>query len=348
MRLSLSPRLEKNHPQAELFFWGTRQTSSIAREFGLFSRIIELDDSSFLRAFYSLLGNLAKIISIRPYWAFDLEMYSKLSSVFCLFTLAINRVGFISDTTRFRKYLHTHLIFFNRFHYVGELYNRMVLDTVPITDMDVFKRDFAKDLQIGFSANPSDTILININSGELFPLRKWPSVNYKTLIERLLDSYDCQIALTGTGNEREDIEKLIETVKHPRKNLIRNMAGVLTLRQLMWLMKECNIFITNDSGPMHLAVLLKIPFVALFGPTHPNHFLPDSRDSFIPIYNNYICSPCVHVLDEEYLPCKGAAPCMSSISIDQVFAAVCRIIERQTGVADIAHKHGSSKAYARD
>jgi len=334
--------LREAHPGARILFWGTCQTSCLAAELGVFSEIIELDDRTLLSSGYSLVKNLLRIWAFRPQWAFDLETYSKLSSVLCLLTLATNRVGFISETTGFRKYLHTHLVFFNRFQYAGDLYAGMVSDSPGILDGPPAAAPPPRGVP-GITADGSvgEMIMININTGELSALRLWPEEKFRSLIERLLDAYPNTIGLIGSEDERERVEALINRLGNGKGRVV-NLAGRLSLRELMEHLGGCALFITNDSGPMHLAVLMGAPLVALFGPTHPVHFLPRGRGVEF-IYKDYICSPCVHVLDEDWLPCGGSAPCMDSINVDDVCAVVSRALRNRPAKAGRKARNGRSK-----
>ena len=123
--------LKSAFPTHEYSSWGTGQTVAIAKELDLFDDFLVLNDRSVYGAAVSLIQNMSKILLFRPRWTFDLEIYSKLSSVLSLWTMSMNRVGFVSDTTKFRKYLQTHLIFFNRFRYVGDLYSSMFHECMP-------------------------------------------------------------------------------------------------------------------------------------------------------------------------------------------------------------------------
>lgn len=343
--------LKKTRPEVRIVFWGTKQTTTLARELGVFSEIVELEDSSFTSAFFSLIKNLIRILRFRPQWAFDLEVYSKLSSVLCLWTLALNRVGFISDTTRFRKYLHTHLMYFNRFRYVGDLYDGMFSMVLPPVREVRRRHDLSGELGI-FIEDAGQTrgqVVININTGELFPLRRWPLEKFRQLVEKMLDEYGHDILLTGSPGERDFVEEFRLGLNHCGARRVRNLAGVLSLREMMGLLKGCRLFITNDSGPMHLAVLMDAPVVALFGPTHPAHFLPAGKLNAVACYHDYICSPCVHVIDSEYLPCRQTAPCMSSIEVPEVYAAVKRLLEASgSGGSKRAGTVVSIKAYERE
>ena len=102
-----------------------------------------------------------------------------------------------------------------------------------------------------------------------------------------------------------------------------NLAGKLTLGGLFALLDEAGCLITNDTGPMHIAWALGTPTVSLFGPVDPNHYgWQGSRVAIL--YKRIYCSPCVHEVDEP--PCGGYNVCMLRIGVDEVVAAVDRIL----------------------
>jgi len=325
--------LKNTFPATKFIFWGSKQTVSLARELNVFHSILELEESSYFASCLSLIRSLRVIWRFRPQWVFDLEIYSKLSSVLSLLTLGMNRVGFVSGTTRFRKHLHTHLYYFNKMHYVGDLYKSMLLGEVPHevkSNMDGFTvaaeySNYAKGLNISASLNDSRRpVIININSGELSSQRKWPPESFSAIINKLLDDYKFEIILTGNADESAMIDNLLAGLSNHGAGRVKNAAGLLTLRELLELLANGRLLLTNDSGPLHLAVLMGTPVVALFGPTHPLHILPERNEKIVAIYHNFICSPCIHVIDS--LPCNGLAPCMRSISVDEVYEKINSIL----------------------
>jgi ADP-heptose:LPS heptosyltransferase len=342
--------VKKRHPHAEIVFWGSKQTVALAKELNVFSSFIELQDESYLGALTSLIRNLISIWKYRPQWTFDLEVYSNLSSVLSLFTLSTNRVGFIKGSTRFRKHLYTHLHYFNTMQYLGDLYRSMLLEyggreQEKGTETNL---DFAEEM--GIQAHGEENarpIIMNINSGELASERRWPIEKFRELIERMLDDYPYDIVLTGTTEEKGLIDALVGQLREPAGKRVRNAGGLLSLRDLLTLFKNCRLVITNDSGPLHLAVLMGTPIIALFGPTHPGHILPAGEKSIVPLYHNYLCSPCIHVMDA--LPCDGTAPCMQSIEVDEVYSAVRKVLDNPQRANDATCRMISgSKVYERE
>ena len=102
-----------------------------------------------------------------------------------------------------------------------------------------------------------------------------------------------------------------------------NLAGQTNLRELMVLMKICSTFLTNDSGPMHMADSLDVPLVALFGSTDPVVTGP-YRQSKQVIQKSVSCAPCFK------RSCPIDFPCMKKIGVNEVVEAV--LIQMQSKV----------------
>jgi ADP-heptose:LPS heptosyltransferase len=96
---------------------------------------------------------------------------------------------------------------------------------------------------------------------------------------------------------------------------IINAAGKTTLLELCALIQSCKVFLTNDTGPMHIAAALNVPLVALFGSTSPELTGPLSDQAVI-IRHPVECSPCF--LRE----CPIDFRCMTSVTVDAVANAV--------------------------
>ena len=99
-----------------------------------------------------------------------------------------------------------------------------------------------------------------------------------------------------------------------------NWAGETSLKELIAAISRCSVFLTNDSGPMHVAVASGIPTVAIFGPTTRElGFFPYGKGHTV-IEKNLECRPCgLHGAKECPL---GHFQCMRQITPDEVFAAV--------------------------
>jgi ADP-heptose:LPS heptosyltransferase len=164
-------------------------------------------------------------------------------------------------------------------------------------------------------------LIFNPNTGELTAKnRKWPVENWIELVGYLNRERGIKILFIGGKRERDETESLIGEIKSKIKDLkmdIENLAGRTSIEDLIALLNVGDVFITNDTGPMHLSALSKISVIALFGPETPTLFAPLTKNSHI-IYRNLYCSPCATVFSGKISQCKNNI-CMQGISAAEVF-----------------------------
>lgn len=106
-------------------------------------------------------------------------------------------------------------------------------------------------------------LLIGLNPGASRVNKQWPPEKFAQLGNQLKEKYDCQIILFGSPGDLGLVRKI--TSQMHSNPLIA--AGKTSLQGLAALIKECNLFISGDTGPLHMAVAVGTPVVALFGPT---------------------------------------------------------------------------------
>ncbi len=151
----------------------------------------------------------------------------------------------------------------------------------------------------------SDKPLVGIGFGATYGTAKmWPVERFAQTIDRISASADVVLlgAESERGIEREIMEK---TTSNPT-----SLVGKTDIIELAAALKKMSLFITNDSGPMHLASVVGADTVALFGPTSPDETRPWVGGEII--YHNADCSPCWK------RNCDTDHRCMESISVDEV------------------------------
>ena len=102
-------------------------------------------------------------------------------------------------------------------------------------------------------------------------------------------------------------------------------AGRTTLGQLLVLYTLADVPVTNDRGPAHFGTLTPIRAVTLFGPEALALFAARSGRNRA-LWAGIACSPCVNAFNNRQSPCRNNL-CMQQITVDQVFAATCRVYE---------------------
>ena len=165
------------------------------------------------------------------------------------------------------------------------------------------------------AAGASDERLIGVNLGASDERRVWPLENFARVVNALQDQPQTRVVLLGGPEDKARMVALQQLVAREAVQC----AGELSPRVTAALLERCAVLITNDSGPMHLAIAVKTPVVGLFGPVAAAHRLPPGY-GHIGLEHN---APCRAVrqfgcVDERTIP---YCACLRAITPDEVVAA---------------------------
>jgi heptosyltransferase-2 len=162
--------------------------------------------------------------------------------------------------------------------------------------------------------------LLGINPGATYgSAKRWYPERFAKVADDLARLWGAQVVITG-GPGEAGIAGEIESVMAGR---CLNMAGRTSVRELTALIKRCNFFVTNDSGPMHIAAAFNVPLVAIFGSTDNTTTSPYSERSVV-VRSDAACAPC---LERE---CPTDHRCMTAVTADQVVQAAQLLKKRKT------------------
>jgi len=158
--------------------------------------------------------------------------------------------------------------------------------------------------------------VIGVNPGAFYgSAKRWRTENYGKLLDQLIREQNAVVAIFGSPNEMP-IAKEIEASMDGTPIVL---TGKTRLSELIAMIACCDLFITNDSGPMHLAAALRIPTIAIFGPTDDVATGPLSPNALV-LNKRVECSPCL--LRE----CPIDHRCMVRISPEEVYLHAARIL----------------------
>jgi heptosyltransferase-2 len=147
--------------------------------------------------------------------------------------------------------------------------------------------------------------VIGINPGGDRPNRRWPAAKFAMAAGALAARCGARVLIFG-GPGEEPIGQEIQTALN---GAALNLAGRLNLCDLPFFISRCDLLITNDSGPMHMAAALKTPVVALFGPENAAYFKPyTSPDLYRVIQKPVDCRPCNQATCRTGLCLKAISP----------------------------------------
>ena len=151
-------------------------------------------------------------------------------------------------------------------------------------------------------------------------LRRWPLERYRGLAERLLD-HGCGIIITGS-KEDQWVCKAFEGLE------VVDLVGKTDLLDLVAVYRSCDIVVTHDSGPLHIAALAGKPVVSLFGPTSPLEKASRMKESKALWGGEQLsCRPCYD--GKNFARCESNE-CMKSIRVDDVYKVLMNIVEKDT------------------
>lgn len=159
---------------------------------------------------------------------------------------------------------------------------------------------------------PPDQPLVLVNPSARWITKQWPLERFADVCRRLAGE-SVSVALIGGAEDVERCRRLQELVGMS----LPDLSGKTTLKQLAALMRHASLLLTNDSGPMHMAVAMGLPVVAIFGPTNPSRTGPYPASAGLDrvLRKDISCAPCYRK------KCRTLI-CMDSLSADEVVGAV--------------------------
>lgn len=186
--------------------------------------------------------------------------------------------------------------------------------TLPRIYLKETEIDSARELLKQRNADKSCK-LVGIHAGASYgPAKRWPEENFFQLAKILLLDPEMRVVFVGD----EQVTPFAKKVARALGDKIIDLTGTTSLRGLCSLIKLCDVFVTNDSGPMHIAAALQVPLVALFGSTSPVKTGPYKHGETI--FKNVACAPCFKRV------CPINFPCMKKIGIDEVYEKIISLI----------------------
>ncbi|MFZ5516635.1 MAG: glycosyltransferase family 9 protein [Candidatus Zhuqueibacterota bacterium] len=185
---------------------------------------------------------------------------------------------------------------------------------------------FARDF---FKRNGLKPPIIGMHIGSLsqVPEKRWPLERFAELAMRLFNDYNASIIVDGGSGEIElasQFQKLIGA-----NGVCLNIVNLYSLKQSAAIIQRCSLFISNDSGPMHMAAAVGTPTIGIFGPTNPAKNRPWGDPAKMKVVRVELpCSPCYKPFSS-YVTCTNPnyLECMKNISVDMVFTQAKILLE---------------------
>lgn len=224
----------------------------------------------------------------------------------------------VEEGTRRLHHVEYYLAMLDRFS-IATKDRRLSLATTPAEDAAMAAR--LREEGIG-----EGELLLGINPGASYgSAKRWYPERFAAVADCLADRWGAKVVITGGPGEAGIAADIAAAMKSP--SLV--MAGRTTVREMMALIGRCGFFVTNDSGPMHIAAAFGVPLVAVFGPTDHTNTSPWTDRAAI-VRSETDCAPC---LKRE---CPTDHRCMMAVTVEMVVEAAEGLRTRLAGKGDKA------------
>lgn len=190
--------------------------------------------------------------------------------------------------------------------------------------------------QQGVTAGQHPLIGIHPGSSGLDGLKSWPPARFAELAVRLHERWQARILLLGGPNERK-LSNTVAAAMHSRPIIA---TGTQPLMTSIALIEACNLFIGDDSGPLHAAAAVGTPYIGIFGPTCPANFRPIAAHA----RQGDLARPAVPCRAPQYFVggnpvwqrpcCREVCDALTTITVDDVFARVEPLLQQHSLPAD--------------
>lgn len=281
----------------------------------------------------------------------DLELFSRYSAFLTGLSGARRRVGFhrFHCEGLYRGGMMTHPVTYNGHIHMAKNFVSMVNALLAPGPQRPYSKAFVSDEEVRVPLQPVSAaareemrqlvrsvypdyqpdyhriVLLNPNSSEMLPQRRWPKANFSRLAALAADAWDDALVLiTGSSSEREEALEMQREIDHPR---VRSFAGKHCLSAILALYNISRVLVTNDSGPAHFSAITPIRSIVLFGPETPS--LYGSLGNTESITAALACSPCVTAANQKNSACDDAV-CMRLITPERVLRSIRAVLGGET------------------
>lgn len=261
---------------------------------------------------------------------FDLEPYLNFSAILSRI-LGRTAIGF-SGQKRSRLYdfstvFHKHKHIVKTYLELGEILN--IKTNLKLIKLKYSINSERKTAEILTKLSGKILIGFCASVGSNIKEREWPKKNFRELAERLLKkNRKIIILLIGSSHDYE----LNEYIKNNNPRIL-NLSGMLDLEMLFCLLKKFDVFISNDTGPMHMSAAQGVKTIGLFGPNTPDIWAPLGKKC-VSIFHPKPGCPFIDNTSHRLIPStltEEQKTCMDAITVDEVYDVVIKLLGKSTG-----------------
>ena len=278
-----------------------------------------------LRITLDFLQILLAVKRTRPDLLINFEQCNRLSAAFSYLTGAKIRLGFSCQAPR-QDGLYTAVIQNNPSLHVTENFSRLCLQSgIPVGKYEYLPPAGHPSLKNKVGGILRDNLLLDsrivvfhVGSGINFIGKRWDPANFARLADGLIRLHGIKAVFTGTEDEAPLIKNVLTQMQMKKAAL--DLCGKLTLPELAEFLRHFYLFVSNDTGPLHIAVSLKMNTAGIYGPMNPVQY-GSLNENHLSFYKALPCSPCLTDANNKTSFCKDTK-CLNEITVEEVLEKV--------------------------
>lgn len=189
-------------------------------------------------------------------------------------------------------------------------------DSLELWPLEKSRKDVSQLMEEQWLAHGVNIVGINLSASQRWGTKNWPLEHTARLCDALA-AQGIRVIVTGMEQDRETARQLLTMTRTKPENFV----GKTDIMQLAVLIKQCRVYITPDSAPMHIAAAMGVPFIALFGPTSSKRHVPPAKNYMV-LERNLKCAPCYRAT------CRVKThACLHEISPEEVVKNVLQFLK---------------------
>ena len=307
--------IRKKYPDIKMIFVGQKSSIYYAELTGIFDEHVEIRIDSFMGLFVSSIRALIHIF--RTDLTIDLEIHSKMTSLFSLFSCAKNRLGFYVDSLYWQKGILTHALYFNDTGPIYIYYKQIagLLNAHVGKPKDVYKHLVKhNEFKLNHPKKNVHALSLGPFCSELGQEREFSAMQWSKIIAAHNYTSLKKIVILGGKADVKKAAELTQKLQNCNQEFtVVNLVGQLTLHESIQAILQTDKFMSIDSGLNHIVRFLNMNISSYWGPTNPMSRLGDAYTLKEEVhYKQIFCSPCVHLSFNA--PCRGNNICMQQFT----------------------------------
>ena len=320
LSLPLIKSLKQQYPSTKIVFVTLDKHREHLELCPLIDTILSITIKTPFHGIYALYNLTKTLRNHAPDMILDLEFFSYTTALLTWLSKAPIRQGFSAPERPYdrRKKYYSNSIRYNRHQHMSQQF----LNFSPNPNTKIIFPSF--QISTAMTTLSKESIILNINASNLAPERRWPLSYFVALCNLIVTTTSAPIVLIGDQSETHYTEQFLAQITTPER--VQNTCGQLSINDLIQVIKQCLVLISNDSGPIHIASALNKPTIGFYGPESPKRFGPLATSQLV-FYNPPSCGPCLSPENLKESHCHYQQQCLTRFTPERVWPQIKIVIE---------------------